>query len=40
MAQEGREDSRPMLVPGVMVTLSSVGAEAIAEFGDEVRRRM
>lgn len=32
-----REDSRPKLVPGVMLTLSALGAEAIMELTEEVR---
>ena len=30
-------DSRPKLVPGVMLTLSSLAAEAIMELAKEVR---
>lgn len=31
-------DSRPKLVPGVMITLSALGAEAIMELTEEVSR--
>lgn len=32
------EDSRPKLAPGVMLTLSSLAAEAIMVFTEEVRK--
>lgn len=35
----GNRDSRPMLVPGVMISLSTVGADAIMFFAEEVKRR-
>lgn len=32
----GVGDSRPKLVPGVMITLSALGAEAVMELTEEV----
>lgn len=34
-----RRDSRPKLLPGVMVTITPLGAQAILEFNEEVLKR-